>query len=209
MNNSQRAGIALAALLLLVTGVASAQTSPPVAPSDFGSISVLNASIGDTFATAYAASSNPLYDFVDVYTFTYTGPSGSASGSAISFSSMTDSSISNLQAAVFALPSGLFANANSFGTYGMSQGDTSGALNPWTSLNLVTGSATTFSNDALVNGTSYAVEIRGLIGSAGASYGGTLTIASVPEPSSAVLALCGLGALAFASGRRRRREPQV
>jgi hypothetical protein len=194
---------AVAALLLLGAGVAVAQTSPPVAPSNFGSISVLNASIGDTFATAYAASSNPLYNFVDVYTFTYNGPSGSASGSAISFSSMADTSISNLQAAVFALPSALFANASAFGTYGSSQGDTSGALNPWTTMSLGTGSATTFSNDALVNGTSYAVEIRGLIGSAGASYGGNLTITAVPEPASVSLLVLGLLSLAFAVRRAR------
>jgi hypothetical protein len=202
-----KSGITLAALLLLGAGAAVAQTSPPVGPSNFGSISVLNASIGDTFATAYAASSNPLYDFADVYTFTYTGPSGSASGSAISFSSMADSSISNLQAAVFALPSGLFANASSFGTYASSQGDTSGALNPWTTLSLGTGSATTFSNDPLVNGTSYAVEIRGLIGSAGASYGGTLTISAVPEPTTWALLIAGILGLAAATRRMRRAGP--
>jgi hypothetical protein len=202
-----RLGITLAALLLLGTGVAVAQVSPPVGPSNFGSISVLNASIGDTFATAYAASSNPLYDFADVYTFTYTGPGGSASGSAISFSSMTDSSISNLQAAVFALPTSVVLSANNFGTYGSSQGDTMGALNPWTTLNLGTGSATTFSNDQLVNGMSYAVEVRGLIGSAGASYGGTLTISSVPEPTTLALLIPGMLGLAVATRRRRRAGP--
>jgi hypothetical protein len=192
-------GVEVAVFAILLTGAGTAfGQSSPVGPTAFGSISSLNQSIGDTFSTAYAPSSNPNYDFVDVYTFTFTGgTSGSASGSAISFSSMADSSISNLQAAVFA--PGSFAA----GTYGSSQGDTSGALNPWTTLSLGTGSATTFSA-SLVNGQSYSVEIRGLIGSSGASYGGNLSISSAPESSTLAVLLAGLGVVALAYRRRHR-----
>jgi hypothetical protein len=191
--------LAFAAMLLSGCGLALGQT----APTNFGSLSILNASIGDTFATQPGASTNPLYNFVDVYTFTYTGTGGTGSGSAISFANTIDASITNLQAAVFALPTSLFASPAAAGSYLASQGDISGALNPWTTMSLGTGSATTFSS-ALVAGTSYAIEIRGLVGSAGASYGGNLSITSVPEPSALSTLLLG-GISVFLAARRSRR----
>lgn len=205
MQSASRAAIALAAAFF-AAGPALAQT-PPVGPSFLGSLGTLTASIGDTFTTQPAASANPLYNFTDVYTFTFTGPTGSASGSAISFASVVDSAITNLQAGVFALPSGQYAGASSFGTYLSSQGDTSGALDSWTTMSLGTGSATTFSTTSpLVNGTTYAIEIRGLIGANGASYGGNLVINSVPEPASLLTAALGLLAALFAARRARRQS---
>jgi hypothetical protein len=198
---ARQAAVLAGALL----GLAAAAQAGSVGPSNLGSVSTLNDSIADSFASQPASSSNPLYNFVDVYTFTFTGPTGTASGSAISFSAMVDGAITNLQGAVFALPSSLYSGVGSAGTYLSSQGDTSGALNPWTTINLGTGSATTFTA-GLVNGQSYAVEIRGFINSAGASYGGNLTITAVPEPSAAALALLGLAGMGLVIPALRRRR---
>ncbi len=192
-------GISVAALLLSGSGAAFAQIIP--SQPAFGSISSLNVAIGDTFSTAPAASSNPLYNFVDVYTFTFTGAgTGVAAGSAISFSNSIDSSITNLQAAVFA--PGSFAAGTYLSAYGDSS-STSTVVGSWTSVSLGTGSTTTFSAN-LTGGQAYSVEVRGLIGASGASYGGNLQVAAVPEASSLAMLLLGLGGVIFAASRARR-----
>ena len=196
------ARLVLASVLTVASAAALAQSVPPVGPSDFGTVSSLSASIGDTFLTQPAASSNPLFDFTDAFTFTFGGLSGSASGSAISFSAFADSAITNLQAAIFPTATSITA-----GTYLSSAGSgaANGPLNAWTGINLGTsGSYTTFIDNNLVAGTQYTVEIRGLIGAAGGSYGGNLTITPVDEPATLGLMAAGLaGMLALRSRRRQ------
>ena len=206
--------LALAALLLAAMAPASAQLvvtgtengGVPVSSPAFGSVSTLNSGIADSFG-AQAATTAP-YNFVDVFTFTYTGAGGGASGAAISFASFTDpnSAIGSLQAAVFS------GSALTAGTHSGNVGDspTTTGLNPvqggaWANIALGTGSATIF-YAPLTTGTTYQIEVRGLIGTAGGSYGGNLSITSVPELSSASLLLLGAGVLAVGGvGLRRRR----
>lgn len=208
--------VRLLSAAMLVTGAhaALAQTTGPIAPSNLGSAPATGTtetfSIGDTFLTspaAVTATTGLQFNFTDVYLFMYMGPSGAASGSAISFSSATDSAITNLQAAVFNLSTSTFATTGA-GSYASSLGDTSGALSAWTALSFgANGSATYFStSNPLTNGTVYAVEVRGLTGTAGGSYGGNLVVSSVPEPATLSTAFLGLiGAFAVARRTRRRR----
>ncbi len=173
----------------------------------FGSVSVLNGGISDSFSSQPSQPGNSTsYNFVDVFTFTYTGPTGGASGSAISFSSFSDpnNAITNLQAAVFS------GSALSAGSYPGNAGDGAGttgvspvAGDSWTSIALGNGSATTFSSP-LTNGTTYEIEVRGEIGSAGGSYGGNLTVESVPEPSTLTLMVSAMVLVAGGGFLRRR-----
>ncbi len=196
--------------LSLVSGAGFAMAQTP--PTNFGSVSSLNVSIGDTFNLGTQPPLTGNFNFVDVYSFTFEGGAqGVTTGSVIDFSYSAATSITDLQAAVFT--SGTFVAGSYPGASGVvdgTEGNTAASatvLGSWTSVSLgSTGSEASFSA-GLVDGTVYEVEIRGQIGSTGNSaYGGNLQVAVIPEPSTLATIPLGLAFVAAAALRRRRRR---
>jgi hypothetical protein len=205
------AGTALAVLVAFGAGAAAAQTPP----TNFGSVTNLNQSIGDVFNLGTQPPLTGNFNFVDVYTFTFVGAAqGVTSGSVIDFSYSAPTAITDLQAAVFT--NGTFLAGTYVGASGVvdgAEGDTGASatvLGAWTSGSLgPTGSFASF-NANLVGGTTYEVEIRGQIGTSGnASYGGNLQVAAIPEPSTLAMLPLGLVLVGGVLARARRPRERV
>jgi PEP-CTERM motif len=141
------------------------------------------------------APSSPNY-FVNDYGFSI-GTSGSFSSAVVSIDLFNILQISNLSISLIqgAAWSGSVPSP-------LSSGDVATRL----------ANTLAFDNTGVINITpftlnpgSYFLQVRGLAsGSAGGSYGGNLNIAAVPEPEGVLLALAGVGFLAFSLRRARR-----
>ncbi len=221
---------AVGILLFSVAAAAGAQTySPGQLPAlSSGSVGIGNTLTGTyTAPTALQTSSGYGYNFVDLYAFTAPTSSAAADTVTLTFNGQPVDP-SNVQIAIFANPSGSIdlsqwasdATGLTTASYTPSSagysfanlvGTTTGAvsgggwgLDNTSTINLggVTDTVVTLSSVSLTSG-NYFLEVRGLA-TTGGSYGGNLTILSVPEPTSPLLLLTALPLLALAARRTRR-----
>jgi len=194
MNSTLRMA-GLAATMVAAALVHEAQATPPVGPSDLGTLTLpFTTAFGDSFenlsgTTPVTPPSGPwmgtFFNFTDAYTFNY-APTSSFSSFVATIDLGAVLNITNFQAALFAgTPLG------GAGTFLGSSGTTSGAIAGlgWTG----TGPVITLSDAALPGG-QYTLEVRGLVGgTAGGSYAGVMNVSPVPEASSFTMMLAALG----------------
>ena len=195
-------GTAVACAALFAAGAASAQ-SAPVGPSNLGAISgPYTTSYGDTFSSPQAlAVGSSLYSFTDAYTFSI--PNAALDSFTATINLGTILNIANFQAALFnGTPLAAQFGGTGAGSHIGFAGSTSGAVSglAWNSGN---GSFITLSSPHLAAG-SYTLEVRGWAnGSNGGSYAGVLNVSPVPEASTLMLMLAGMGLLAAAALSRK------
>jgi PEP-CTERM motif len=137
------------------------------------------------------------YNFYDDYLFSLpAGTGGTLTASAVSISFGNLFGIHNLQARLYEVPD-----------TGLTTGRPATLISAWSTPTNVGGSTLTvssFENPVnLVQGATYALEIRGEVFGTTASYGGNLNIAAVPEAETWSLALFGVGIAGLVSQRRR------
>lgn len=149
-------------------------------------------------ATALVTSSGAVFNFYDDFLFTMpSSTNGSLTASALSISLGNVVGINNLQARLYST------------TNGLTTGAAPGLISAWstpTSVGGTTITMTSFNSPAqLVNGTTYALEIRGNVVGAGGNYAGSLLVQAVPVPEAEgyAMALAGLGVVGLLRARRR------
>lgn len=154
--------------------------------------SVITRNLGPQFPGATAN-----FNFYDDYVFTMPGEDGHLTASAVSVNFGTFLGISNLQARFYAVTDAL--------TTGTPNTTVSYAWVSVTDLNGAALGVTTFNNPlTLTAGVQYALEVRGLVYGATASYGGNVNVTPVPEADGLALALAGLTVAGWLASRRLR-----
>lgn len=206
--------------IVVVSMMALASASASAAPANhvvanFGTVSVpFTHAIGNTFSGNAAsgfvsqdgtpvvtASIGPFNYFYDDFIFTLpAAPSVSFDAAAVTLDLGSFLSLQNFAARLYKLDNGLASLTTGLPSSGI-------PVKPWTSSSVLSagfnGTAVLFENVSLLAGASYALEFRGTIaGAFGGSYGGTLSITPVPEPTSASLMLASIGVLGLLSRRR-------
>jgi hypothetical protein len=178
----QLAGFCLAA------GLAFGGLAPVFAVTTaFGSLTPpTSLNYGDSFA-------NPIGQFFDDYLFSVPASEVASVTSTINLANILE--IANLQARLY---NGTAADITTAGPV------STGVLEGWsTPFNFGFGTVAVIDPITLSAG-NYILEITGnVIGSAGGSYSGTLSVIAVPEPQAYALMLAGLGLLGFVARRRR------
>lgn len=149
-------------------------------------------------ANIVSAPGTATYNFYDDFEFTMPGASaGSLTASAVSISFANVFGISNLQARLYPV------------TTGLTTGGAPGLVTAWTAPTNSGGTTVTVSTfdspKYLTAGTMYTLEIRGNVFGPTGSYGGNLNISAVPEAESWALAFVGLGLLGAVASRRRQK----
>lgn len=139
--------------------------------------------------------------FYDDFVFNLpVSPQASFSAAAVSIDLGNFLSLQNFSARLYKLNAGQASLTTGLPSSGQ-------PVQAWTSTALlapgVTGTTVLFQNVDLQAGASYALEFRGTIdGSSGGSYGGTLSITPVPEPTGLALMAASLGVMTLVSRRR-------
>jgi len=181
-------------------------TNGGLAPFVFSSANQsLSANLGDTFTSVSSSTTN--FSFVDVYSFATTDATAYADVISLKLSNVTN--LSNLAIAMFSASS----IANGSNIY-------AGSAFPTATGTVVSGGAwskdyTTVAGpntivsltDVMLPTGTYYLQVRGtgtLAAASQASYGGTLSLISLPEPQGALLTLAGLGGIAILALARRR-----
>jgi len=153
----------------------------------------ITAPVGPTAPGTFAT-----YNFYDDFEFTLPSTSsGSLTASAVSISFANVFGISNLQARLYPVTTGLTTGVPASLVTGWSLPTNAGGT---------TVTVSTFASPInLTAGTTYTLEIRGDVFGPTGSYGGNLNISAVPEAESWALAVVGLGLLGAVASRRRQK----